>query len=238
MGEATPHRQSCLWLRRATPTSPPDQRLQRRGYIALAHQRLAHQHRVGAGAQGPVEVVAAEQARFAHHQGARLPQGGNAIPKCAGTSLSLVPGKIYPPEKVYQTDDSRYKESVDEFRKLLASEKAKLAMVSGHVYPGLYSCMSHETAHITMLRDPIKRLISLCNYDLQAPAISWRARMIKEKPGFADLAKEHYTNTVNIDIARFLTGHDLFVAAYGHCGQETANQAITHLRTHFSAIGF
>jgi hypothetical protein len=160
------------------------------------------------------------------------------IPKCAGTSLSFVLSKMYPPEKTYQIDDSRYEESADEFRQLSAHEKGKLAMVSGHMYYGLYSCMPHEATHITMLRDPIKRLISLYNYGLQTPAVSWRARMIKEKPSFVDFVKGHYTNTADNGIARFLSGHDLSVAAYGHCGQETANQAITHLQTHFSAIGF
>lgn len=48
--------------------SASDQGFQGRRHIALAHQCLAHQHRIGAGAYDPIEIIAAEQPRFAHQQ--------------------------------------------------------------------------------------------------------------------------------------------------------------------------
>jgi hypothetical protein len=86
--------------------------------------------------------------------------------------------------------------------------------------------------------DPVKRLVSLYNYGLQTPGVSWRARMLQEKPTIVDFVKGHYTNTSDNGIARFLSGHNLAVASYGHCGSDTANQAITNLKSHFTAIGF
>jgi hypothetical protein len=160
------------------------------------------------------------------------------IPKCAGTSLSIVLNGMYPHERVYQIDDSRYEQSSEEFRHLTAQEKLSFTLVDGHMYYGLYSSMPHEVSHITMLRDPLKRLISLYNYGLSTPAVSWRVRMLEEKPTLVDFVKGHYTNTADNGIARFLSGPNLDCAAYGHCGHETANQAISNLKAHFSAIGF
>lgn len=160
------------------------------------------------------------------------------IPKCAGTSLSILLNNMYPPESVYHIDDSRYEESSEEFRHLTAQEKLGLTLVDGHMYYGLYSSMPHEVSHITMLRDPLKRLISLYNYGLTTPTVGWHARMLEEKPTLVDFVKGHYTNTADNGIARFLSGHSLDSAAYGHCGHETANQAINNLKTHFCAIGF
>ena len=42
--------------------SPPNQLLQRRLHIRLPHQRFPHQHRIGASALHPIEIVAAEEA--------------------------------------------------------------------------------------------------------------------------------------------------------------------------------
>ena len=42
--------------------SSPDQGFQGAGHIVLAHQRFAHQHRIGAGALHAVEIVTREQA--------------------------------------------------------------------------------------------------------------------------------------------------------------------------------
>ena len=41
-------------------------------HIALAHQGLTHQHRVGPSALHPIEIIAAEQTRFTHQQRAHL----------------------------------------------------------------------------------------------------------------------------------------------------------------------
>lgn len=160
------------------------------------------------------------------------------IPKCAGTSFNIILKNMYPPEVIYPIDNSRYEHSSEEFKRLSSHEKAHLTLVFGHMYYGLYSFMPHKASHVTILRDPVKRLVSLYNYGLQTAGVSWQARMLKEKPTFVNFLKDHYTNTADNGIARFLSGHDLAVAAYGQCGSETANQAISNLTNHFSAIGF
>ena len=160
------------------------------------------------------------------------------IPKCAGTSFNVTLKQMYSPEETYQIDNSKYEHSSAEFKQLSSRDKDHLTLVSGHMYYGLYSSMPHQVSHITMLRDPVKRLISLYNYGLQTTSVSWRARMLEEKPTIVDFVRGHYTNTSDNGIARFLSGHDLAVAAYGHCGPETANQAIANLNNHFCAIGF
>lgn len=160
------------------------------------------------------------------------------IPKTAGTSLSIVLNSMYPPEQVFHIDNSRYEDSSEEFKRLPAQKKAQLALVDGHMYYGLHRHMPHESSHFTMLRDPVKRLVSLYNYGLQTPSLSWNARMRHEKPTFVEFVKGHYTNTSDNGIARFLSGHSLAMFAYGQCGPDTANQAIENLNNHFSAIGF
>ena len=68
---------ACWASRSAIPLrlpSAPDQGLQGGGHIGLAHQGLAHQHGIGTGTHHPVEIVAVDQARFAHQQGAALAQ--------------------------------------------------------------------------------------------------------------------------------------------------------------------
>jgi hypothetical protein len=74
------------------------------------------------------------------------------IPKCAGTSLSIVLKSMYPSEGIYQIDNSRYEDSSEQFNHLPVEEKARLTLVSGHMYYGLYSSMPHKVSHVTMLR--------------------------------------------------------------------------------------
>jgi hypothetical protein len=160
------------------------------------------------------------------------------IPKTAGTSLSVVLQGMYPPERTYHIDNSRYEDSSEDFKRLSAHEKAQFSLVDGHMYYGLYTSMPHESSHFTMLRNPVKRLVSLYNYGLQTRSVSWRARMIEEKPTFIDFVKGHYTNTADNGIARFLSAHNLSIVPYGQCDSDTANQAIANLKSNFSAIGF
>jgi hypothetical protein len=159
------------------------------------------------------------------------------IPKTAGTSLSIVLKGMYPSERVFHIDNSRYEDSSEEFKLLTAQKKAQLALVDGHMYYGLHRYLPHESSYFTMLRDPVKRLVSLYNYGLQTPSVSWNARMVQEKPTFVEFVKGHYTNTSDNGIARFLSGHNLAAAAHGQCGSDTAIQAISNLKNHFSAIG-
>lgn len=84
------------------------------------------------------------------------------IPKTAGSTLSSILERQYDPSKTWKfyPTYSSARESFNYFQKLPESERIKFKLVSGHIYYGLHDLLPQPSTYITMLRDPIDRLVS------------------------------------------------------------------------------
>jgi hypothetical protein len=89
------------------------------------------------------------------------------IPKSGGTTLSSVIGNNYPPEKIYTLAGTR--QAMKDFMLIPASVMGNYDCVLGHMGFGFHRFFAEDAKYITILRNPINRLVSLYSYILRTP---------------------------------------------------------------------
>ncbi len=82
------------------------------------------------------------------------------IPKTAGKTLAKVIESQYPAEAIYEIHAEHQAASIEEFRALPAERRDRIQLLRGHFGFGLHVYLRQPATYITMLRDPIERLIS------------------------------------------------------------------------------
>lgn len=92
------------------------------------------------------------------------------IPKAAGSTLHSIIERNYPKESIYTIDGSRVLESIKEFKTLPESKRAEIRCVKGHMPFGLHMSLPQPTTYVTVLRDPIDRVISHYYFVLRTPS--------------------------------------------------------------------
>src|SRR5438128_2361305 len=75
---------------------------------------------------------------------------------------------LYPPEERYlpETPAPLF---LQEFLRLPAAERARLRCIGGHLYYGLHEHLVQTSCYLTLLRDPIERMVSLYYYCRRRP---------------------------------------------------------------------
>ena len=82
------------------------------------------------------------------------------IPKAAGTTLRDILYRQYEKECIYELDGQNFSQSQEDFKQLNIKEKDKIRLLMGHMYFGLHEFISYPSTYITMLRNPIEKVIS------------------------------------------------------------------------------
>lgn len=137
------------------------------------------------------------------------------IPKAAGTTLRLIVERQYPPQNLYKIK-SDIQGDQERFRNLSDDRKRGIRLVFGHQCFGLHEALpeGQPYTYITLLRDPLERVISLWAYAktgtkahyLQGPA---------SKMTLEDFVGSGVTCTVDNAQVRQLCGDDRFVMISG-----------------------
>ena len=91
------------------------------------------------------------------------------IPKAAGTTMNDIIERQFPQGTVFTVDGARVRESVDEFKNLPEEERRRVRCLKGHIPFGLHEYLPHPTTYITVLRNPVDRIISHYYYVLRTP---------------------------------------------------------------------
>ncbi len=87
------------------------------------------------------------------------------IPKTGGTTLRDIISRQYKRENIFTVPS--LKESNAALNDLAFEEKKQLEIVQGHLKFGIHEATDRPSQYFTILRDPIKRVISSYNYILQ-----------------------------------------------------------------------
>lgn len=82
------------------------------------------------------------------------------LPKCAGSSLNSFLKSHFPNRLIFCTDGYHNAESVELFKSYPEPKRHSFALITGHRTNELIFCASPECIKITVLRDPVERIIS------------------------------------------------------------------------------
>ncbi len=89
--------------------------------------------------------------------------------KAGGSTLNDIIERQYAGESIFTTNGARYEESMAEFQNLPSTERAAFRVLKGHMYFGMHEYFFRPCRYITMLRDPVSRVISDYYYIWETP---------------------------------------------------------------------
>lgn len=108
------------------------------------------------------------------------------IPKTAGTTLNRIIDKQYSPFAIYTVDPFQLSATVERFQRLPEKRRRRLQVVRGHFPYGIHQFLPQGATYITMLRDPVARVLSAYYFVLRRPLNPMHRRVKKERLGVAD----------------------------------------------------
>jgi hypothetical protein len=163
------------------------------------------------------------------------------MPKSAGTTLVRVFEKVYGNDSVYRNPDhySNNRALAAAFLAMSDEERSRIEILCGHFPVGFHGLIPVDSEYITVLRDPIDRIISLYYF--------WRAHPTIDRLGFtrkynslADFIRSGVTKDVDNGMTRVIAGYvpgEESPAPYGGCSQALLDQAKGNLSERFAFVG-
>jgi len=156
------------------------------------------------------------------------------IPKAAGTTLNTILAQKFLRRGVYTIHNT--KTAVEELAGLNDAKREKLQFVNGHFAYGLHEALGRPFEYITMLREPVDRVVSHYYYVLRNPAHYLHKHVTSKKMSLKDYALAGLTKEIDNGQVRLMAGA-FYRDPYGQCSRELLEQAKENLKNHFAVVG-
>lgn len=152
------------------------------------------------------------------------------LPKTAGTTVNRLIEWEYPLKEMYSVDPVLFQWSAAHLRALPPERLRKIRMFKGHMAFGLHEILPQKATYITVLRDPVDRVISafyfMRSYKLHP--LYWKMR--RQNWSLEDFVRNSQRDNVQ---SKIVAG-----ANYEEpCTREIVETAKDNLRNHFSVVG-
>jgi hypothetical protein len=164
------------------------------------------------------------------------------IPKTAGTTLRHALADLYPPDQRAFIYGPRVEGSVSmqHFLDLSAKERAPLRLVMGHYGFGLHRWLPGPSRYVTMLREPMDRIVSLFHYYRTGrfPPDSKPAReqavLVDRGTPIDEWIFRNREPRWDNHMVRLLAGAR--GVGFGECTDALLGEALAHVEEHFEAL--
>ena len=103
------------------------------------------------------------------------------IPKTAGTTLNRIIESQYSPWAIYTIDPHRIRATPERLKRLPEARRRRLRVVRGHFFYGIHECLPQGATYITMLRDPVARVLSAYHFILRRPLNPLHRKLKRER---------------------------------------------------------
>jgi hypothetical protein len=158
------------------------------------------------------------------------------IPKTAGSTLNSIITRQYREKDIYSIDTKRVIESMEEFKYFPQHQLEKIKLLKGHMYFGLHEYLPMPSTYITILREPIDRVLSTYyyvmrqknhnHYEIANQTQDIKNYILKAEPKQFDNGQ-----------TRLLAGMDAIPVEFGNCSNQMLEAAKNNLKKHFSVVG-
>ena len=155
------------------------------------------------------------------------------IPKAAGTTLRDILYRQYEKEYIYELDGQNFVRSLEDFKQLDPKEKEKVRLLMGHMYFGLHELLPSPPMYITMLRNPVEKVISYYYFVSRLNTHADYELIKSQNISLKEYCSMNRPNMCNAQ-TRFIAGENFSKV---NNEPKMLEQAKTNLREHFSIVG-
>jgi len=153
------------------------------------------------------------------------------LQKTAGTTFSRILGSLYKNEEVYDIDGRHFRESIKSFKALPESERNAFNVIKGHMFFGLHESVSRSFSYITILREPLSRVISNYYMALERPRFPFHEEIVNMT--FEQFMHHGVLPALDNGMTRMISGCDLDTVPYGKCTADMLQKAIENIKKYF-----
>lgn len=120
--------------------------------------------------------------------------------------MQSVIGRQFAPEATYSLSGADERGSIKEFTHLPEAERRRIRLLKGHMPYGLHRYLSVPASYITMLRDPVDRIISHYNYVLSSPGHYLHHEVTSREMSLSDYVGSGLSTELTNDQTRLISG--------------------------------
>lgn len=167
------------------------------------------------------------------------------IPKAAGTTLTQILRRQYSEQQILcltlpnntkaLPHSEKLQIKLDKLRQLSDSEKRQIKLLHGHFPFGAHELLPQSATYITMLRDPVKRVISTYFYAKRTPGHRHYEKINQEGISLKDYISSKINPQLNNGQVRMLSGKS--DVDFGNCNEKMLEKAKSNLNNYFSVVG-
>jgi hypothetical protein len=154
------------------------------------------------------------------------------IPKTAGTTLSRIIEKQYPGRAVYTTrTEGGHARSLEDFKALDPSQRNEIRCLKGHIPFGMHAYLRQPCVYITLLREPVDRIISHYYFVLKNPRHYLHKQVIEGHMTLDDYVSSGISTELSNGQTRMLADRD------DESPSAMLGSAKKNLCDHFAVVG-
>jgi len=158
------------------------------------------------------------------------------LPRTAGTTLHRIIERQYDPNSIYTIDGVNSEQSCMHFRKIPPHHKTHIKVLKGHMEFGMHEFLPNPATYVTLLRDPIDRIISHYYFVRQNPDHYLYRTVVSGRLTLKGYVSSGLSRELDNGQTRMLSGPTAHVPV-GECNDEMLQRAKHNLQSHFSVVG-
>lgn len=158
------------------------------------------------------------------------------IPKTAGTTLDAIMLRQYEQKSIFPLQ-LPVQESIAKFKSLPEDQKREIKVLYGHMRFGLHEYFPQPSTYITIMRDPVERIISLYYYILRTPKHDLYHEITSKNMSLKDCLCSKITTELDNAQARLLYGVNETEIGFGQCSNDMLETVKKNLEEDFALVG-
>lgn len=164
------------------------------------------------------------------------------IPKTAGTTFHRIVERQYFPNCIFTIDGENISQSIETLKIKIERNNIDLKMLRGHMPFGLHRLFSQQISYLTILRNPIERIISHYYYVVNTKNHYLHKYVRRNQISLKNYVTKRISTEIDNGQTRTLSGLLSGVVNhkdidYGKCSSAMLNKAIKNLKKYFSIVG-
>ncbi|HSM54759.1 MAG TPA: sulfotransferase family 2 domain-containing protein [Candidatus Sulfomarinibacteraceae bacterium] len=161
------------------------------------------------------------------------------ILKAGGTTLNNIVESNYEPRHTYATSATGYHPdgNMDDFFELSQEQREQIRLLNGHLGFGIHEHLPNRAVYITMLREPVGRVISQFNFERRLPTSPLYSHLRSGEMDVEGFVRYHAEAGEMDNLQTRMISGNWHKRGFGPCTPEMLETAKRNLREHFAVVG-